>query len=218
MIVSGRLARPAGPLAPGRPRPCRPCTNAAVGVRVMAPRRATAGLAAAQMVQPMAAGACACSAAIASAAGAWMVFRSGSVHGRRERLDAGRRMLPHSGGGDLDRALAGARVVVPDVVAGADDSGQRGSVSSWLRSTAPDSGWMRQNSGAGRAASIPCAQPLVPTGPQRHCRDFFESYGSSWSPVTESNRRPSPYHACRFRPTVSHWVGLPQVRAMVLSG
>jgi len=51
MIVSGRLARPAGPLAPGRPRPCCPCTNAAVGVHVMAPRRAAARLAAAQMVQ-----------------------------------------------------------------------------------------------------------------------------------------------------------------------
>ena len=24
-----------------------------------------------------------------------------------------------------------------------------------------------------------------------------------WSPVTESNRRPSPYHACRFRPATS---------------
>ena len=37
----------------------------------------------------------------------------------------GRRMLPHSGGGDLDRALAAARVIVPDAVAGADGSGQR---------------------------------------------------------------------------------------------
>ena len=25
----------------------------------------------------------------------------------------------------------------------------------------------------------------------------------TWSPVTESNRRPSPYHACRFRPMAS---------------
>ena len=43
--------------------------------------------------------------------------------------------------------------------------------------------------------------------------DFFEFYRSSWSPVTESNRRPSPYHACRFRPMASLRVGLPQVRA-----
>ena len=28
---------------------------------------------------------------------------------------------------------------------------------------------------------------------------IFEKYILSWSPVTESNRRPSPYHACRFR-------------------
>ena len=28
----------------------------------------------------------------------------------------------------------------------------------------------------------------------------------SWSPVTESNRRPSPYHACRFRLMTSHRV------------
>ena len=39
----------------------------------------------------------------------------------------------------------------------------------------------------------------------------------SWSPVTESNRRPSPYHACRFRPAVSGWVGLPQVGRIAVS-
>jgi hypothetical protein len=33
--------------------------------------------------------------------------------------------------------------------------------------------------------------PHRPSGP---CPDFFESCCSSWSPVTESNRRPSPYH------------------------
>jgi hypothetical protein len=41
----------------------------------------------------------------------------------------GRPMLPQQGGGILIAAPAGARVVVPDVVAGADDSGQRGPVS-----------------------------------------------------------------------------------------
>ena len=216
--MPGRLARPAGPLAPGRPRPCRPCTNAAVGVRVMAPRRAAAGLAATQMVQLIAAGACACPAAIASAAGAWMVSGQVPRMAGESSSMSGRRMPPHQGGGILIAAPAGARVVVPDVVVGTDDSGQRAPVSQWLRSMAPDSGWRRQHGGAGRAASIPCGQPLVPTGPPRHCRVFFESYSSSWSPVTESNRRPSPYHACRFRPSVSHWVGLPQVRAMLLSG
>src|SRR6266700_4780426 len=40
----------------------------------------------------------------------------------------------------------------------------------------------------------------------------------TWSPVTESNRRPSPYHACRFRLMPSGWVGLPQARGIPLSG
>jgi len=41
---------------------------------------------------------------------------------------------------------------------------------------------------------VPCGQPLVPNRPSEPCPDFFESLRSSWSPVTESNRRPSPYH------------------------
>src|SRR5436190_23839993 len=39
-----------------------------------------------------------------------------------------------------------------------------------------------------------------------------------WSPVTESNRRPSPYHACRFRLAATLWVVLRHVRATGLSG
>ena len=39
-----------------------------------------------------------------------------------------------------------------------------------------------------------CGQPLVPTGPPRPIRIFSNYTRSSWSPVTESNRRPSPYH------------------------
>ena len=39
----------------------------------------------------------------------------------------------------------------------------------------------------------------------------------TWSPVTESNRRPSPYHACRFRLMPSGWVGLPQVGGNAVS-
>ena len=38
-----------------------------------------------------------------------------------------------------------------------------------------------------------------------------------WSPVTESNRRPSPYHAGRFRLGASYRVGLPQVAAIPVS-
>ena len=40
----------------------------------------------------------------------------------------------------------------------------------------------------------------------------------TWSPVTESNRRPSPYHACRFRLMASGWVGLPQARGFQVAG
>ena len=68
-----------------------------------------------------------------------------------------------------------------------------------------------------RAASASCGQPLVPTGPQSPARIFSNHTRSSWSPVTESNRRPSPYHACRFRLTTSGWVGLSQVRRMLVS-
>ena len=40
----------------------------------------------------------------------------------------------------------------------------------------------------------------------------------TWSPVTESNRRPFPYHASRFRLMASHRVGLPQARWISVSG
>ena len=69
-----------------------------------------------------------------------------------------------------------------------------------------------------RAASASCGQPLVPTGPQGPGLDFFESYGSSWSPVTESNRRPSPYHAYSFCLMASGLVELPQVGEIAASG
>ena len=52
---------------------------------------------------------------------------------------------------------------------------------------------------AGCQCLLPAA--VSPHRPSGACPDFFESYGSSWSPVTESNRRPSPYHAYRFRPS-----------------
>jgi hypothetical protein len=58
---------------------------------------------------------------------------------------------------------------------------------------------------------------VSPHRPSKPGPDFFESYGSSWSPVTESNRRPSPYHACQFRPIASHQVGLLQVGEIAVS-
>jgi hypothetical protein len=39
----------------------------------------------------------------------------------------------------------------------------------------------------------------------------------TWSPVTESNRRPSPYHACRFGLTQSGQAELPQGRRIAVS-
>ena len=45
-------------------------------------------------------------------------------------------------------------------------------------------------------AGCQCLLPpaVSPHRPSGTCPDFFESYRSSWSSVTESNRRPSPYH------------------------
>ena len=47
--------------------------------------------------------------------------------------------------------------------------------------------------GAG-GLQVPPAGAVSPHRPSEPCPDFFESCRSSWSPVTESNRRPSPYH------------------------
>ena len=44
------------------------------------------------------------------------------------------------------------------------------------------------------AVSSPLRVAVSPHRPSEPGPDFFESYRSSWSPVTESNRRPSPYH------------------------
>ena len=44
------------------------------------------------------------------------------------------------------------------------------------------------------APSSPLRAAVCPHWPSERGPDFFESYRSSWSPVTESNRRPSPYH------------------------
>ena len=75
-------------------------------------------------------------------------------------------------------------------------------------------GWPRGIPGAaawpGRvarwAASVPLRAAVSPHRSLEPCPDFFESWRSSWSPVTESNRRSSPYHACQFRLTRSHQV------------
>jgi hypothetical protein len=39
----------------------------------------------------------------------------------------------------------------------------------------------------------------------------------TWSPVTESNRRPSPYHSCLFHPPGSLQVRLSQVAGILVS-
>jgi hypothetical protein len=54
-----------------------------------------------------------------------------------------------------------------------------------------------------RLRAVSQASPHRPSEPRR---DFLESCRSSWSPVTESNRRPSPYHACQFHSMASRRV------------
>src|ERR1700730_5177206 len=89
---------------------------------------------------------------------------------------------------------AGARVVVPDVAGGADDSGHRDQ-------RANDSGSRRLTQiGRDRTSNPKTILVLAGTGsiwppewPPRPVRDIRIS-SLSWSPVTESNRRPSPYH------------------------
>ena len=78
------------------------------------------------------------------------------------------------------------------------------------------------SAGSRRAAlagpPVPLRAAVSPHRPPEPGPDFFESCRSSWSPVTESNRRPSPYHACRFRLMASGWVQLPHFRGLRVSG
>lgn len=71
-------------------------------------------------------------------------------------------------------------------------------------------------SGAGLAVRILRAAVC----PHRHPWPIriFSNQVTYLSPVTESKRRASPYHASRFRLTLSHQVGLPQVRRIPVSG
>ena len=96
MVVSGRLAPASRTAGTGAAATVLPLHECAVTVHVLASRRAAAGLAA-QMVQLMAAGTCACSAAIASAAGA-------DGFGQAPRVAGGSgSMSPPFGQRDLDR-------------------------------------------------------------------------------------------------------------------
>jgi hypothetical protein len=70
----------------------------------------------------------------------------------------------------------------------------------------------------------PTDPPMPPAGTASpHYRimsysSFFRIICLTLSPVTESNRRPSPYHAHLFCRMVSRWVELPQFEAMGGSG
>ena len=95
--------------------------------------------------------------------------------------------------------------------------------------TAPGSPGLRRiipgNPAARDLAGVALADlPMTPSetvGPHPGLYKLFDIFSNLVcelrSPVTESNRRPSPYHACRFRLMPSGWVGLPQVGAMVVS-
>src|ERR1017187_2009021 len=57
--------------------------------------------------------------------------------------------------------------------------------------------------------------------PHSSLHELFDLFSNNFcelrSPVTESNRRPSPYHACKFRLITSDWGGLPQVGRIAVS-
>jgi len=58
----------------------------------------------------------------------------------------------------------------------------------------------------------PFSRPRPHPGLRRLLELFSNISCELRSPVTESNRRPSPYHACRIRPIVSRQVGSLEVR------
>jgi hypothetical protein len=62
-----------------------------------------------------------------------------------------------------------------------------------------------------------CGLKLAP-GMAPMSRSSVRFISLSWSSVTESNRRPSPYHAGRHRLAASHPVALLQVRGIAVSG
>jgi hypothetical protein len=72
----------------------------------------------------------------------------------------------------------------------------------WLPGARDLTGWPRGIPGAAGMAwpsgslggQWPPRAAVSPHRSSEPGRDFFELYRSSWSPVTESNRRPSPYH------------------------
>ena len=73
--------------------------------------------------------------------------------------------------------------------------------------------WLVHPAGPGEVAALaaaPSPQTVV-------WLDELQRYLDGRSPVTESNRRPSPYHAYRFRMKASRWIGLLQVGGTAVS-
>lgn len=68
------------------------------------------------------------------------------------------------------------------------------------------------------SCQCPLRQPLVPTCNANDQPNFFRKISFNWNSVTESNRRSSPYHACRIRLPRSRWVVLPQPRRIFAYG
>ena len=87
-----------------------------------------------------------------------------------------------------DRAATGAGL------SGARSLGRRGARDLTGRPGRPRSCRHGQAGVARWAASSPLRAAVSPHRLSETRPDFFELLGSSWSPVTESNRRPSPYH------------------------
>ena len=59
------------------------------------------------------------------------------------------------------------------------------------------------------SAQFPLRAAVSPHRPSEPRPDFFESCPSTWNPVTESNRRPSPYHRVPIDLLARHFSGRP---------
>jgi hypothetical protein len=90
---------------------------------------------------------------------------------------------------------------------------------SWIAPDNPRKSGDRDHAGVA-LADLPATRPgAVRPHPALHGHYAFSNCVFELeSPVTESNRKPSPYHAYLFRPMASGWVGLLRVRGISVSG
>jgi hypothetical protein len=127
------------------------------------------------------------------------------------------------GTGVIAAIHADAIAMLPDarLVAVTDANADRAAVFAAARDCVAEPDLSREDSGRTRS---PKFLPIRGTAPIRRIGWELSSELLTWpcrlipvSPVTESNRRPSPYHACRFHLIPSRGIGLPQIRALPTS-